>query len=279
MSPKIARAVARDVLRRARPSALAGIGLVTLVVLASAFAPLGGYPVGADVDPAARSLGPSTAHWLGTDHLGRDVLWRLLLASGAFVVPGMLSCAVAAVAGVPLGAVAGWRGGGPALAVRTALGSVAAIPRLVLVLLGCAIYGNDPLVLAVAAGIASVPPLAEAVRERIERLRLEEFVLASRAHGLSEARIVLVHLVGAACARPIARRLLDTFGAFVVLECTLSYLGGLGVQEPVPSWGNMLAFEWGRGLGAPVLAPGLAIWATVAACTLAGTLFAEVEDG
>ena len=276
---RIAGALATDVARHARVGGIAGLAFVALLMLVSVLAPLGGYPIGADVDGTARSLGPSAAHWLGTDHLGRDTAWRLVLASRAFVAPGVLSCAVAAALGVPLGAFAGWSGGGASLWVRTAIGSVAAVPRLVLVLLFCAVYGNSPIVLALGAGLAAAPPLAEAVHMRIERLRLEEFVLASRAHGLSEFRIVLVHLVGAACGRAIARHLLEAFGAFVVLECTLSYLGGLGVQEPVPSWGNMLAFEWGRGMGASVLAPGLAIFVTIGACTLAASLFAEVEDG
>jgi peptide/nickel transport system permease protein len=274
----VAGAFATQVARRAPATGLVGAAVLLGVVLVAILAPLGGYPVGADVDPTARSLGPSLAHWLGTDHLGRDVFWRLLLASRAFVGPGLLACAVAAVVGVPLGAVAGWSGGWVAMAIRIPLGSVAAIPRVILVLLGCAIYGNGPLQLAFIAGLSIAPSLAEAVHERIERLRLEEFVLASRAHGLSDLHVLAVHLVGLACGRTIARHLFEAFGAFVVLECTLSYLGGFGVQEPLPSWGNMLAFEWGRDVGASVLAPGLALWLTVCACTLTSRLFAEVDD-
>jgi peptide/nickel transport system permease protein len=276
---RIALSVAADVAKRTRLGGALGLAFVALVAVVSLLAPLGGYPVGADVDGGARSLGPSAAHWLGTDHLGRDLGWRLALASRAFVGPGVLSCLVAAGIGVPLGAVAGWSGGGASLFVRTGLGSIAAVPRLVLVLLLCAVYGSSPVVLAAGAGLAAAPPLAEAVYQRIERLRREQFVLAARAHGLSEPWLVLVHLVGAACGRSIARHLLEAFGAFVVLECTLSYLGGLGVQEPSPSWGNMLAFEWGRGAVLPVFAPGLAIWLTIGGCALAASVFAEVEDG
>jgi peptide/nickel transport system permease protein len=278
-------AVIRDVVRRAP---LAGwIGAIVLgLVLATAFlAPLGGYPIGADVDPAASSRGPSADHWLGTDRLGRDVFWRLLLASRAFVGPGALACAISGTLGVSLGALAGWRQDAGAQVVRAGLGAVASVPALVLVLLGCARYGNGPVQIAVFAGIATAPSLAEAVRSRIERLRHEDFVAAAQAHGLSDLRILVVHLMGIACGRTIARKLTETFGSFVLLEATLAYLGvrvggaGFGVQEPMPSWGNMMAFEWGSGLTVPFLAPAVALWATVWATAQAARMFAEAEDG
>lgn len=264
-------------LRRPRPEGVAGALFLALVLLIALIAPWSGYPVGADVDPSIRSSPPSLEHLLGTDHLGRDVFWRLLLASRAFAGPGLLACAVAGSVGVPLGALAGWNGGSPAALVRFLLGSVAAVPRLVLVLLVCTVYGSGPLQLALAAGVAGVPPLAEAVSSRIEQLKSAEFVLASRAHGVPLPRLLVAHLVGAACGRSIARQLLATFGSFVVLECTLSYLGGLGVREPTPSWGNMLVFDWGRGSGISFAAPALAIWATVIATAAAGRLFSERE--
>lgn len=279
MIPRLFLTVGRGIVRRADRSSIAGSAFLVGVVLVALLAPLSGYPVGADVDPTVRSLGPSVRHWLGTDHLGRDVFWRLALASRTFVGPGLLSCGIAALVGVPLGAIAGWRGGPLSLAIRTGLASVAAIPRLVLVLLGCAIYGDGPIALAAITGLGAAPTLAEAVLERIERLRIEEFVLASQAHGLSDLRILALHLVALASGPGIVRRLFETFGAFVVIECTLSYLGGFGVQEPMPSWGNMLAFEWGRGFASSVVAPALAIWTTVGACVLTSRMFAEVDDG
>lgn len=269
----------RSTLAAPRWSGLAGVAVLAAVVLAAILSPLGGYPVGADVDPALAGLGPSWRFPLGTDHLGRDVFWRLVLASRAFVGPGLTACAIAGTLGVTVGALAGWAGGPVADGVRFALGTIAAVPRLVLVLLVCTIYGAGLPQLAVAAGIAAVPATAEAVFSRIERLRRAEFVLASMAHGVPAARLLLGHLVGAACGRTIARQLLATFGSFVVLECTLSYLGGLGVPEPTPSWGNMLVFDWGRGTWLSVGAPALSIWVTVGATIAASRLFVERDDG
>lgn len=269
----------RSIVSSAPRSAWLGVGLLLGLAALGLWAPLSSYPVGQDVDPLSRSLGCSAAHWLGTDHLGRDVFWRLLLAARAFVGPGLLSCTVTLLLAVPLGAAAGWAGGWTGACVRTLLGSISSIPRLVFVLLCCTIFGNDLFTLAVASGISATPALSSAIIGRIERLRSEEFVLASIAHGLSAPRILFVHLVALACGRSIARALVSSFGAFMVLECTLSYLGRFGVQEPMPSWGNMLAFEWGRDLGASVLAPGFAIWGTLGACALAARLFAETDDG
>ncbi|MEZ4238138.1 MAG: hypothetical protein R3F59_18720 [Myxococcota bacterium] len=118
------------------------------------------------------------------------------------------------------------------------------------------------------------------MRARIERLRHEDFVTAALAHGLGGPRILVVHLVLIASGRAIARKLLEVFGGFVLLEAALSYLGaGFGVPEPTPSWGNMIAFEWGRGLPVSFLAPSAALWATVWATVQASRLFAEADDG
>ncbi|MEN0061554.1 MAG: hypothetical protein AAGA48_05350 [Myxococcota bacterium] len=272
-------AVLRVRLQRLSPSAGLGFGLLALIVLAALLSPLSGYPVGADVDATARDLSPSAAHWMGTDHLGRDVFWRWVLASRAFVGPGFAAVGLALSIGVSLGAWAGFVGGVVSNAIRFVLGSVASLPTLVFVLLFCTIYGAGTWQLATSAGIAAAPAIAQTVHDRVDALKRSEFVLAAQAHGVPLGRLLLAHLVGAGAGPAIVRQGLATFGQFVVLECTLSYLGGFGVPEPQPSWGNMLVFDWGRTLGLSVTAPALAIWATVAATVAAGTAFAEEEDG
>lgn len=272
---RLGRVGAHALWRDLRPSSALGLAFLALVAVGAVLAPLSGYPIGADVQPAQRGLAMSWGHPLGTDHLGRDVWWRLVFAARAFVFPGTLACLTAAVVAVPAAAWAAWGGGWLAGVVRYGFTVIASLPRFVLALLVCAIYGDSPWLLAVAAGVAYAPALAEAVMGRIERLRSDEYVLASSAHGVPTWRLVWIHLVGAACGRLIGRHLLLLFGYFVVLECTLSYLGSFGVQEPLPSWGNMLVFEWGRGLSAGLLAPAVAIWLTVVAAVLASGAFAE----
>ena len=236
-----------------------------------------GFDVVADVAPNNASQGPSADAWLGTDHLGRDVLWRLITGSEAFVGPAVLACAVAAALGVPGGALAGYTDGLAPRLVRWSLTVVASVPRLVLVLLVASIYGSEPAVLAAAVGAAWAPSLAEAVRGRVQSLRRAEFVLAARAHGHSTASILGRHVLWVNCRRLVGRNLLHLFGFFAVVESTLSYIGGFGVEEPQPSWGNMLAFEIGIHDGnlLAVAAPAAALWVTVLGAALAGEALTE----
>lgn len=230
------------------------------------------YDVVTDVHPERAGLPPGPGHPLGADHIGRDVFWRLVRATESFVPPGLFAAAVAGALGGAAGAVSGWSGGAVEAAVRYVLGVVASVPRFVLVLLACAIVGADVWVLAAAAGVAYAPALGEAVHARLEDLRRAEFVLAARAQGFGDARILLHHLLWVNCRGLVARHLLQAFGFFLVLESTLSYLGGFGVQEPTPSWGNMLAFEFGVADGNPWAwaAPAAALWLVVLATALVG---------
>ncbi|MFT5686887.1 MAG: peptide/nickel transport system permease protein [Myxococcota bacterium] len=253
------------------------VGLLGLWLLSL----IAGYDVVADVQPDRAGLSVSAAHWLGCDHLGRDVLWRMVTASEAFVGPGLLSCLACLLLGGTLGGLSGWLGGAPSQVLRYLFSVVASLPRFVLVLLICAIYGDSPVVLALAAGLAYTPTLGEAISGRIEQLRRSEFVEAAQAHGMSDAAVLLRELLWSNCRALIGRHLLYLFGYFLVLETTLSYIGGFGVEEPQPSWGNMLAFEFGIQDGNLLawLAPATAIWLTVLATTLAAGQLEEVGHG
>lgn len=252
--------------------------VLAAIVLVGLLGPVLPYDPVADVSTRSADLPPSAAHWLGTDHLGRDVAWRLALACRAFVIPGLGASLVAAGLGVPLGALAGYHGGVVETAIRQLFSILATLPRFVLVLLWLSIRGSGEVQLALAAGVSFVPELGEAVFARIAALRHDDYVLANRAHGVPSWRILWVHLVWAACRRTIGRGLVELFGAFLVVEATLSYVGSFGVREPWPSWGNMLVFEWGReGNPVDLLAAALAIYLAVAAVTWVGGWLAEVE--
>ncbi len=244
------------------------------LALAALIAPALGYPVGADVDPAAASSGPSAAHWLGTDHLGRDVAHRALLATRSFVGPGAAAVGLSFGLGIPLGAAAGWPQALRPVA-EVLIDAVAALPAVVLVLLVAAAGGGGSTAWVVGAGVAGAPGVADLVRERLERLAVESHVEAARAHGFSEVRILWVHGVWVGAGRALTRRAIELLGGFAALECTLSYLGPLGVPEPTPSWGNMIAFEWGRPLSAAALVPAVLLWATAAVTTSSARALAE----
>lgn len=248
-----------------------GLVLVALLLVMWGVALVLPYEPGADVAVQSADQGPSAAHWLGTDHLGRDVASRLVLASRAFVPPGLWAAAIAGLLGGTLGTVAGWLGGAAAGVVRYVFHVLGAVPRLVLVLLAGAVFGSDLLVLATATGVCCAPAVGEAVATRLEDLRRAEFVIALRGHGVPEPRILFFHLLWVNARGLFARHLATTFGFFLVVETTLSYFGGFGVQEPTPSWGNMLAFEF-DGAGNPWawLAPAAAIQLGILGTALLG---------
>jgi ABC-type dipeptide/oligopeptide/nickel transport system permease subunit len=260
-----------------------GAAVLALVALMWLVSLVSGYDVVADVDVGALNAAPGADHWLGTDKLGRDVLWRLITASESFFGPGLLAATTALALGVPGGAAAGWLGGYSAGAIRYLFSVVDALPRFILVLLACAIYGNSVWLIALVAGLAYAPTLGEAVYTRIQGFRRAEFVLAAEAHGVHPARTLGFHLLWVNCRHLIGRHAVQLFAYFLLLETTLSFLGGLenaasfGVSQPQPSWGNMIAFEW-REVGANAWsswAPGVALWSVILAAGLVGEGLAE----
>jgi len=249
----------RDSLR-AGDRALATFGLLTVTVLvglrlASCF--LEAVPPVGLVDnagPSAEPLqGPDALHLLGTDQLGRDLLVRIVVSVEAFFVPGLFACLVALLLSLPSGALVGFRFATPlARAVTGVLTTVAAWPRLVLVVVGVAIFTAlvpDPAaweglrlyVLAALVGLSFVPELAGALAERIQALQREQFIEACRAHGIAERDILLRHILWANCRHLVLRQACLLFGVFILVETSLSYLGDYGVPPPRPSWGNILA--------------------------------------
>lgn len=215
------------------------------------------FACGLDVDPGAAVTtpwsGPSAAYPLGSDHLGRDLLLRLVEGTQTFVGPGLCAALTAAVLGVPLGALVGYWPDAPASSwVRAALTLVASWPRLVLVVVCVSIFtatASDPAafaaarlyVLALLTGVTAVPQVAEAVAERVARFHREEFVEAARAHGVPERSILVRHILWANCRALIARQATLCGAGFLVIETSLSYLGDYGAPPPRPSWGNVLA--------------------------------------
>lgn len=197
--------------------------------------------------PDQANLTPTLRFWLGTDHHGRDVALRLLMGTGNAVVPAVGACAVAGALGALGGTLAGWWGGWAGAGLRLLATTVATVPRYVLVLLVLTVWGNAPFWLAIGAGLAWAPSVFESVHQRVRRLVDSEYVLASRLHGIPDRQLLWRHLLWHGARRVVAFELMGLFAAFLVLEASLSYVGGLGIREPAPSLGNLLALQWGRG--------------------------------
>jgi len=197
--------------------------------------------------------GPSSAHWLGTDAVGRDLFLRVVESTEAFVGPGLVACAVALLLGTLAGAAVGYVPDHPVSKVlRGVLTLLSAWPRLVLVVVLLAVFlagVSDPsawaparvYVLGALVGLSFVPQVAGVLSERVAHFRRARFVDAARAHGLTDVAILGRHILWANCRQLLLRQACSVFGAFLLVETSLSYLGDYGVPEPRPSWGNILA--------------------------------------
>ncbi len=272
-------AAAAPMPRRARdPLAVAALVLLAAmaaaVVVVPMFAP--GNPLAIGDVLALRYLPPLSRdahgvfHLLGTDRFGRDLFVRMMLAGRISLAVGVVGSGAAAVLGTALGAVAAWVGGTVDRIVMALTDALLAIPRLILLLV-CATLWRPGLatvvVVLIATGWMSV---ARMTRAEVLGVRAHPYIDAARALGAPGARVLWRHAVPNALGPAIVAAALGV-GNAILLESGLSFLG-LGVQPPWPSWGNMIAGGREAIVTAPwvALAPGLALIATVLACTLLG---------
>lgn len=220
-----------------RPLMLGGL-LLTGLILFAASAPLFPYdPIQPRLD--ARLEGPSFAHILGTDDLGRDLLTRLAHGARFSLLMGTGAVLLAAAVGLPLGLVAGYRGGLWDLLLMRLVDALITLPAIVLAVAIVSVLGSGAGSVAVAVGITSVPTFGRLARAAALGLREQEFVLAARALGANELRILGRHLLPNALAPVVVQASLG-MGNTILVASALGFLG-LGVQPPAPEWGAMLS--------------------------------------
>ena len=152
-----------------------------------------------------------------------------------------MACAIAAAGGIIGGGLSGFYGGIFAGAFRYFTALLTSFPRFILILLVCSIVDGGIYLIAFLTGLVYLPQIGETVYRKVLHFRSTEFIEAARAHGLSDGRVLFYHILWLNCLPPILKHLLYLFGYVILIETSLSYLGGFGVQEPQPSWGNMLA--------------------------------------
>ncbi len=218
-----------------------------------------------------RLLAPSSAHWLGTDGQGRDVLSRLIYGTRVSLLLGLLTMAVAVTLGTVLGAVAGYYGGWWDAVISRSVDVLLSIPRLVLLIVVTAAL-REPSLLAVVLVLAFTqwPQVSRLVRAEVMSLRSAAFVEGARAVGLPDRRVLWGHIMPNALGPVLVAAALGV-GDTIALEAGLSFLG-LGVQPPTPSWGAMVAEGHAHIFTAWWISAfaGLAIVATVLVFNLAG---------
>jgi peptide/nickel transport system permease protein len=226
--------------QRFRSHRLAVLGTVMLLFLTvtSILAPvISGIPPTA-IDITATRNPPSLDHPLGTDGGGRDVLSRLLHAGRISLSVGLVAVSIYTSIGLILGALAGYYGGWIDSTIMRLADVVLSFPTLLIIITLVSVMGPSIYNIMFAIGLLGWPEIARLLRGNLLTLRERDFVLAARATGATNQRIILRHLIPNAVAPIIVAA---TFGiaSAILLEAALSFLG-LGVQPPTPSWGNML---------------------------------------
>jgi peptide/nickel transport system permease protein len=251
-----------------------GLLIVTLVLVSYVLGTFKWLPDDPELIRVDRLNTPpgSAGHLLGTDFLGRDILSRLIVGIQAYFLPGLVAIVISLVLGTTLGTAAGYRGGRIEVLVTYFNNLVDSFPRLVLILLVIAAFKPDIYYIMVVVGLTGAPVGASLVAGKIRFLRQKNFIEAAQVLGLPTRVIILKHILWHHCTPLLVIQATLGMGEAILIETSLSYLG-FGVQEPTPSWGNMVqagANYFFQGKFWPSTAPALAILSTILGFHLLG---------
>ncbi len=222
---------------------------------------------------------PNANFWFGTDQFGRDILTRLIYGARTALFVGFVAAFVGAFSGLVLGVASAYYGGKVDLIVQRIMDVFMAFPLIILALAVVATLGTGIENVIIAITIPFIPQCARVVRSSALSIREIPYVDAARACGFSDARIILRHMTPNVMA-PFLIMLTTFVGQAILLEASLSYLG-LGVQEPVPSWGLMLqggAEEYAESAPWVAIFPGIAISLAVFGFNLFGDALRDLLD-
>jgi peptide/nickel transport system permease protein len=263
--------------RRNRLAVVAFVFLVMIHVVALAADWLSPYDP-AELDLLNQFADPSRAHLLGTDEAGRDVVSRLIVGSRVSLAVGTLAMLVSITVGSLIGALAGFYGRLTDGALMRFTDGMLTIPTFFLALLVLAVFGSGLANVILVIGFTGWMVVSRVIRAEVLRTLPQEFVLAAKAIGVSDMRLLVRHVVPQAFASVIVAATLGVAYA-ILTESALSYLG-LGVQPPTPTWGNMLSgaqqYVWTK----PHLAvyPGVLIMLCVLGYNIVGDALRDALD-
>lgn len=270
----------KDTIRQLRKNkfALVGIGFVIFFILLAIFAPLLTPYTYDEQSLADRLQSPSAKHWFGTDDVGRDILTRiafgarLSLKVGAFAVSGAL------VFGTFLGIIAGYFGSWVDTIISRFFDIVLAFPSILMAIAIVSILGASLNNALLAIAIVNIPIFGRLVRSKVISLREEEFIMAAKAQGMKNGRIIFHHILPNSAPPIIVQGTLG-FGTAIIDVAGLGFLG-LGAQPPEPEWGAMLSGARDYMTLAPwtLIIPGVSIMLVVLGFNLIGDGLRDALD-
>lgn len=265
---------------RKNPGAMIGLAVVIILILIAVFADV---IVDYDTDVIGQNIPnkfqkPNSKNWLGTDELGRDILARLIYGSRFSLAVGFVAVIIALIAGVTLGSIAGYYGGVVEEVIMRGTDIFSAIPNMLMAIVVVSALGPNTFNLMIAVGVASIPQFVRITRASVLTVKNQEYIEASRAMGLSDAKIIASHIIPN-CMSPIIVQTTLRVASAIISASALSFLG-LGVPAPAPEWGSMLSSgrKFMRKHGYLTVFPGLAIMITVLSLNLLGDGLRDVLD-
>ena len=264
-SESAANTLWRDALRRLLRHRLAMFGALVLLTVAvmGIFGPaITPYDPNA-MDFSLRFASPSFEHWMGTDDFGRDIFSRIIIGSRVSLQVGFVAVGVAATIGTALGLIAGYSSRILDEIIMRAMDVLLAFPAILLAIAIMAALGRGTNSAMLAIGLVYIPIFARIARAAVLGIRNEEFIIAAKAMGAGDARILLTHILPNVLS-PIIVEITLSLAFAILAEAALSFFN-LGTQPPDPSWGRMLSEgrAFFRQSGWMGIFPGLAIFFTV----------------
>jgi ABC-type dipeptide/oligopeptide/nickel transport system permease subunit len=240
-------------------------------------------PLLAPYDPYQQNLNnildkPSLNHPLGTDTVGRDTLSRIIYGSRTSLLVGVVAIFMASAIGMFLGLISGYFGGITNTVIMRLIDALMTIPMILLALTIAALLGGGIKNIILALGIALVPPYARLMRGQAISIKENDYVLAGRAMGAKNMRVMFRH-VAPNCFPPLIVLMTMMMGSAILAEAGLSFLG-IGISPPGAAWGAMVSEGYRYLLSMPVLsfAPGLAIMLVVFAFNMVGDGLRDALD-
>lgn len=258
--------------------ALLGAIIVLFVVFLALFGSLIAPQGINEQDLAQRLLPPSAEHWLGTDDFGRDIFSRIILGARISIMVGFLSVIISIVVGTLLGIIAGYYGGWLDTIISRIFDILLAFPSILLAIAIVSILGPSLQNALIAIAIINIPNFGRLVRSKVLSIKQEEYIMAARAIGMKNSRILWKHILPNSMTPVIVQGTLAVATA-IIEAAALGFLG-LGAQAPTPEWGKMLADARIYLLNAPwtIVFPGVAIMITVLGFNLMGDGLRDALD-
>jgi len=261
-----------------RPLVVVGTIIILLFIITAIFGPLFAPYNPNEQHLTQALLKPSSAHWLGTDYIGRDMLSRLIYGARMSIMVGIVALGIASIVGIVAGLLAGFYGSWINAVIMRLVDALMSFPMILLALLLAGLLGGGLRNVMIALGIAMVPGYARLMCGQVLAIKESDYILAGKSMGASSLRLMFRHILGNAMP-PIIVLVTMQIGSAILAEAGLSYLG-VGISAPTASWGSEVNAGFPYLLTNPLLSfvPGVALMLVVFGFSMVGDGLRDALD-